>query len=1334
MTSSRILNLGSSTLLLALAALGVTSCAGQADVDRTQPDKIEKSIFFDASGKPKTYYYRETYVGVPPTSGWSFEGMQTEMIKVRFRITQNYLLGYRANDYAPGSQNPFTGTGNNTDTPVLSYAIKTHFDVKREYNPGTGEQTNVISENTSDRPWDQRQYMRVDWSTNLAAPPDFPMSSALLPPELQVKKTPNNWQLSETDFADPEFGDRVVVTPHYIDFVQKVTATPDYIACLSLYPGYDDGGPWGCGDAELKIRTSLMEVPVSNYEPLEYPDNYPILGKDGKPIQLLPGGFRCTSDSFQQSGGLYNGDDCSPAQVGGFSKFGFFRTVVQTYDRSYGATEPGRKFLANRWNIWEDKAKRIPKPIVYYTNVEFPDAPELLKEAQEVTKDWSEAMKSAVAAQLLTDAMPNAFIDPKTLKDKAAEQPEMVVLKQNSCNLAAVKTYLADPKHKDIADRVEEATHMAVADLDKTRLTQTCGIMEALTQKLEDTDPDKFTWQRNGDLRYSFFHWVDRPSPTGPLGYGPSSADPETGEIINANLYNYGAALDMYSQTSADAVGLLTEKISADDLLSGKTIADVLKETQQTHAQRDAKALTPEAKAQALAMLRAGGKTGAARLHPFPGGVQNSKFDFIRGTPIERQMMTPDILAAMLPASRPGQPLSPEDLAVASPANWITPSARDKRFDRFKAMTTNGCAYQGEFADDAIMGLAIDLVQNQHLSGAALTKEIRRLIFRGLADHEMGHTMGLRHNFTGSADALNYGDRFWQIRTGMPKEKWDANRISEYRYSTVMDYGSRFNSDIQGLGKYDMAAIRFGYAGVIDVMSPGARALGKSGPQLDYDMFLNDYTKLPTIVGNAANLADGGILRYQALRDSLTEAYQTADLSKGGGFATPERPYKFLSDEYIGSLDAKAWDFGANQTEIVDDTIDRFKNYFIFNAFKRGRLNWTIDAYMNRLMERYFIRFSEAYQFLYFFGDYYAGTDLADDLLKASIDSLNALGEVLQTPEPGEHCTTDASPDVMVVPNPSGLNACNNQSPAMTIAIPNAKPYYINFSDDYYYKITRAGSLYEKLAALITLTSTQSRFYRVDTFADSSKYSINFYSMFKDEMLKLLSGIIRNDPASYGGYVPTAGPDMGKYVPTPVVDLDVWGKAKAPMPDYMQPGVKRVDTPVNKTIRYYALGLALANLDSSWDSTLDISNYLAVTVKGSKDDVTYAPGTQVLEFAHPQSGLVYRAPQVDAKHPGIGYQIIQELNTILGTAGSPTTLSERYGYINNKALPDWTSAKAALAQAQADAQANTDSTKADALQKKYTDALNAFNAVDYLLGYRVDLLNDLRLFRTAFGY
>jgi hypothetical protein len=1338
------------SLTLLTAAVSLAACAGQGDVDRTQPDRIDKSIFFKADGTPKTFYYRQTYVGVPTTSAWAFEGMPTDLMKVRFEIKEKYLLGYRAHDLVPGSSNDFMGA---KDTPVLTFAIKSHFDVKREYNPGTGEQTNVIGENTSDRTWEERQYMRVDWSVNMSQIPELPMSASLGIPELEVKKLPLTWSVSETDYSNPDFGDRPIISEHYIDFVQKFTATPDYNACLRFFPksGWDDGNVFSCGDAEIKVRTALLEVMPSSYEPLEYPDNYPVLDDKGEAIQVLPGGdYKCAGTA---TAGQYNSSDCRPAQVGAFSKFGYFRTVVQEYDRKYGTVEANRKYYANRWNIWsnvdadgksvfDEKGKlravplnkRVPKPIVYYTNVEFPDAPELWTEALEVTKDWSDAFKKTVAGMLATEAQPNAIISPANLETLAAKQPEMVVLKRNSCNLPAVKEFLAKPENEKINALVETSTGLSGEAMDKAHLTQACSIMEASTAKLADGDANKFTWQRNGDLRYSFFFWVDRPAAQGPLGYGPSSADPETGEIISAGLYNYGAALDDYAQRAADAVNLVNGEIDTDDLLSGKTIADVLKETAAARALRETQPLTAEARTHAAAMLRGGRPQGTSRLIPVPGGQQASKIGIIKGTPLERELMTNDILQLKLPMSRPNAQLTAADFEQASPVNWLSPMANEDRLARFRSLSQGGCIFLGEFADDGIQGLAIDL-KDKGYSGDALYKEIRRLIFRGLADHEMGHTLGLRHNFAGSTDALNYADRYWQLRTSLSEDKWKAARIGEFAYSTVMDYGARFNADIHGLGKYDHAAIRFAYGGLADIMPQGALTGGASGEDLANAAFFFDYTKLPEIVGGVSNLADGGVARYSALRALVADVYKKAKPGERINANLPDRPYKFLSDEFVGSLDAKPWDFGANQREIIDDTIDRFKNYYVFNAFKRGRLNWSIDGYMdNVLLQRYFSRFSEAFQFYYFYGDAFSDTDFGGDLLMASIDSLNALGEVLETPEPGEHCPTSLSPDVLVQPSPTGANACLSGSTAMNITLPQGKPYFIDFSDDYYYRVTRAGSLYEKLAALVALTSTTARFYRIDTFADSNKYAINYYNVFKDEVINLLSGVIRNDPASYAGYVATDGPMKGLYQPTPVVDLSTWGQVKPTMPAYMKPGVKRVDTPVNKTIRYYALLLSLGNLNSTWDSTLDFSNYVAVHVKGSKDDVTYAPSVTVLEYPHPQSGLIYRAPVLAGKQPGIGAQVVQELIDLTGKAGTDGSIPKKYGLYKDAPLPDWYTAKKRLDAAEKAGADNTDPALAGKLQDAFTDAKIIFQAVDYLVAYRTDLLSDIRLFRTVFAY
>ena len=50
-----------------------------------------------------------------------------------------------------------------------------------------------------------------------------------------------------------------------------------------------------------------------------------------------------------------------------------------------------------------------------------------------------------------------------------------------------------------------------------------------------------------GDIRYSFVIWhQDIDTTRGLLGYGPSAADPRTGELLNANLNLYNVGLDLY--------------------------------------------------------------------------------------------------------------------------------------------------------------------------------------------------------------------------------------------------------------------------------------------------------------------------------------------------------------------------------------------------------------------------------------------------------------------------------------------------------------------------------------------------------------------------------------------------------------------------------------------------------------------------------------------------------------------------------------------------------------------------------------------------------------------
>ena len=218
-------------------------------------------------------------------------------------------------------------------------------------------------------------------------------------------------------------------------------------------------------------------------------------------------------------------------------------------------------------------------------NPEFPDDEKLRDMARQTVDDWNQAMKETVAglphdrAGRSADAVDAAAIPED---DGAATLPNIFVLKENDCNLANVKAFVTD--HPDVRGMVEARDKNHVIDfdnLDAADLVKACTALEVVTEKRPDGDTNqpKFSWQRNGDLRYSFLHWVDRPQAAGPLGYGPSSQDPETGEIVSASAYIYGAALDIYAKFATDSVRLANGQLSTDDLLSGKTISDVLAES-----------------------------------------------------------------------------------------------------------------------------------------------------------------------------------------------------------------------------------------------------------------------------------------------------------------------------------------------------------------------------------------------------------------------------------------------------------------------------------------------------------------------------------------------------------------------------------------------------------------------------------------------------------------------------------------------------------------------------------------------------------------------------------
>jgi len=230
--------------VLALGVLGgAQGCAGERDpINRVQPNAIPKSLFVraDADGRwlgdSDSWYFRATITDVPASQATAFIGAAGDMYRVKWRIEENFLVAYREDPDILNSGDPNGGR-------IAAFPITSHFDIRRQYNATTGEEGNVVEENTSDRPWDQREWMRVDWSNNqisrsMFVAPGFESISAV------------------TNFVqDPKSPDAPIFQDGYVDVTARYTVSPDIYSCSYYYRDVT------CGPGDVSARLSFMKVP-----------------------------------------------------------------------------------------------------------------------------------------------------------------------------------------------------------------------------------------------------------------------------------------------------------------------------------------------------------------------------------------------------------------------------------------------------------------------------------------------------------------------------------------------------------------------------------------------------------------------------------------------------------------------------------------------------------------------------------------------------------------------------------------------------------------------------------------------------------------------------------------------------------------------------------------------------------------------------------------------------------------------------------------------------------------------------------------------------------------
>lgn len=173
--------------------------------------------------------------------------------------------------------------------------------------------------------------------------------------------------------------------------------------------------------------------------------------------------------------------------------------------------------------------------------------------------------------------------------------------------------------------------------------------------------------------------------------------------------------------------------------------------------------------------------------------------------------------------------------------------------------------------------------------------------------HEMGHNLGLRHNFFGSADPKNFFTR-QEI-----KDLYDISIESDSKLpksSTSMEYIPSDKDRLYYPGHYDIAAIRYGYANQVEI----------------------DSTDRPNLAANVRDLTGN---------DQATNSGPQGSILANQNATGKIRDYKYCTD-HEASLEfdpmCMRHDYGTTPQEVVDVLINDYYEHLVVYGARYDRV------------------------------------------------------------------------------------------------------------------------------------------------------------------------------------------------------------------------------------------------------------------------------------------------------------------------------------------------------------------------------------------------------------
>jgi hypothetical protein len=944
-------------LALISIALPLFGCAEEREpISRVQSNALKKEFFvgqrLQDPGDDPEFYAAATVIDVPyGVDHGLFSGLAGGLKRLKWEISESRLLGRASYETIEGVDGRGSRTTNNGQV-IAAFPILSHFDIKRAYNPSTGEELNVLEENTSDRPWYEREYMRVDWATNLVTSSIWwdPLSQNSLFGGDTYRVEPVAYYVSDPEHPDaPVF----VEEDHYFDITQKLFVTPKtitlegstYPTCLlrGVWVASGNGETGVCESSEIKIRMSFRKVAepgekwFTDYEPLHWDgarmDAFGIFTQDRLGYDNHYG---VVDDKWYRFAQRYNiwFESHKRGADGNYIACGLDATHERGddpkrdvnpqdgTDDECAAAGPGSRCNVITRKCTVPYAERQIRPVAWHHHMMNDD--EVIRHwSQLATEEWDVALRLAVQAARQVECQRTGgqsiarkletgeWAHPlwKNEYDKGGEPAEACkrvfpIGQGEEEELKNVQRVLRcrDKNGRDAAECA--ADPLGVASMQ--------AVVVFCHNPVRGPEPGVYAGDdpacgppglvtRTGDIRYHSMNNWPTPENSSPWGFGPSWSDPLTGEIIQASINVYNTVTDVSAQGVIDQALWYAGELPTSSVADGTYVRDWVAAKESPTLDRApqmsregidqrllgmshidpqalAEAETLRQKPEILAIDRQlKDHMRLNRQMPTVAGANAAEFqtriNMAKGTPIEAALTGPMWLEAA--ALHPETSLSQDVVGAASPLRLLNARNMMNLEEAVqRQMARNGmCLYEADAPEPSSVVAIGKLLKNKfpilNADGSPAMDDngdplrpadatpgqraertqrmwdyVRGRMHYGVLLHEMGHTIGLRHNFVSSFDKFNYRPQYWQLRTKdgtveqlCKDEKTDPtgencigpryydpltkdeveNSLYTWAQTTVMEYSGELTHDWLGLGIYDYAAARMFYGDVVDV-------------------------------------------------------------------------------------------------------------------------------------------------------------------------------------------------------------------------------------------------------------------------------------------------------------------------------------------------------------------------------------------------------------------------------------------------------------------------------------------------------------------------------------